>query len=91
MTKKDFQRRVSKLKGKWGFVCLNLRREFSEHGYDDKTNKICIAYKNIMGGKDDSYHGLFGKLNDDYNRKKREMSLYFFEQVVIEYKLYKEF
>ena len=26
MTKKEFQRRVSKLKGKWGYVCLNLRK-----------------------------------------------------------------
>jgi hypothetical protein len=91
MTKQEFQRRVSKLPGKWGYVCLNLRKEFCEYGYDYKKNKICIAYRKIMGGRDDSSHGLFGKLNDDYNSKKREMSLYFFEQVAIEYKLYKEF
>ena len=91
MTKKEFQRRVSKLKGKWGYVCLNLRKEFEEHGFYLDKNKVCILYRNIMGGKDNSSHGLFGKLNDEYNSKKREMSLYFFEQVVIEYKLYKEF
>jgi len=44
-----------------------------------------------MGGRESYGTGLFGKLYDDYNRKKREMSLYFFEQVVIEHKLYKEF
>ena len=95
MTKKEFQRRVSKLKGKWGYVCLNLRREFEEygigHGYDYKKNKVCILYKKIMGGRESSETGLFGEVNDDYNSKKREMSLYFFEQVVIEHKLYKEF
>lgn len=91
MTKREFQRRVSKLKGERGYVCLNLRREFSEYGFDDKENKVCIAYKKIMGGRESHGTGLFGKLYDDYNRKKREMSLYFFEQVVIEHKLYKEF
>ena len=91
MTKKEFQRRVSKLKGKWGYVCLNLRKEFKEYGHKPSENKICRAYTNIMGVKNDSSYGLFGKVNDEYNSKKREMSLYFFEQVVIEHKLYKEF
>lgn len=91
MDKKTFNLKIDKVAERlenWHyFVCIFLENEF-------KNELISEMYQDIINGKNDSSHGIFGKLYSKGNRKnilawkRRKLSLEIFRQVVLEEKLY---